>query len=256
MAKLKEKNGVFGLCKMKLLALDTSTEACSAALFLDGEIHQRFEITPKAHTKLLLPMIESLLAEAQLKLSQLDALAFGCGPGSFTGLRIATGVVQGLAFGADLPVVPVSTLAALAQKQAHELSFVAMDARIGEIFWGIYQKNSDGFVELVGKEAVLPVSQIQFPNQSAIGIGSGWCVYEAELVEKTRGWVSKIESEVLPESSLIAKLGVYGFKQGRAVAAELAQPVYLRDKVAQTERERASAKMDKSAALMDNAPNF
>jgi tRNA threonylcarbamoyladenosine biosynthesis protein TsaB len=239
---------------MKLLALDTSTEACSAALFVDGEIWERFEITPKAHTKLLLPMIESLLAEAQLKLTQLDALAFGCGPGSFTGLRIATGVVQGLAFGANLPVVPVSTLAALAQKQAHDLSFVAMDARIGEIFWSVYQKNADGFVELIGNEAVLPVSQIQFLNKNAVGIGSGWRVYETELVEKTYGLISKIESDVLPHASAIAKLGVYGFEQGRAVAAELAQPVYLRDKVAQTERERTQAKMDKSAALMDNAP--
>jgi tRNA threonylcarbamoyladenosine biosynthesis protein TsaB len=241
---------------MKLLALDTSTEACSAALFVNGEIRQRFEITPKAHTKLLLPMIESLLAEAELNLTQLDALAFGCGPGSFTGLRIATGVVQGLAFGADLPVVPVSTLAALAQNLLPELAFVATDARIGEIFWGVYQKNVDGFVELVSEEAVLPVSQIQFPQQSAIGIGSGWRVYETELLKKTCGFVSQIESEVLPQSSAIAELGVYGFEQGRAIAAEFAQPVYLRDKVAQTERERAQAKMDKSAALMDNAPNF
>lgn len=238
---------------MKLLALDTSTEACSAALFVDGEICERFEITPKAHTKLLLPMIESLLAEAELKLTQLDALAFGCGPGSFTGLRIATGVVQGLAFGADLPVVPVSTLAALAQNFSQNLAFVAMDARIGEIFWGVYQKNATGFAELVGKEAVLPVSQIQFPNKNAVGIGSGWRVYETELVEKTYGLISKIESDALPHSSAIAKLGVYGFEQGRAVAAEFAQPVYLRDKVAQTERERVTAKMDKSAALMDNA---
>ncbi|MGB4497578.1 MAG: tRNA (adenosine(37)-N6)-threonylcarbamoyltransferase complex dimerization subunit type 1 TsaB [Methylococcaceae bacterium] len=238
---------------MKLLALDTSTEACSAALFIDGEISERFEITPKAHTKLLLPMIESLLAEAELKLSQLDALAFGCGPGSFTGLRIATGVVQGLAFGADLPVVPVSTLAALAQNCSQNLAFVAIDARVGEIFWGVYQKNVDGFVELVGKEAVLPVSQIQFPNQPAIGMGSGWHVYETELLAKTSGLISQIESDALPHSSAIAKLGVYGFEQGRAVAAEFAQPVYLRDKVAQTEQERVAAKMDKLAALMDNA---
>jgi tRNA threonylcarbamoyladenosine biosynthesis protein TsaB len=241
---------------MKLLAIDTSTEACSAALFVDGEIYQRFEITPKAHTKLLLPMIESLLAEAELNLTQLDALAFGCGPGSFTGLRIATGVVQGLAFGANLPVVPVSTLAALAQKQSHTLSFVAMDARIGEIFWGVYQKNADSFVELIGKEAVLPVSEIQFPlpQKNAIGIGSGWRVYETELLEKTEGLVSQIENDVLPQASAIAELGVYGFQRGLAVAAEFAQPVYLRDKVAQTELERAAAKMDKSAALMDNAP--
>jgi tRNA threonylcarbamoyladenosine biosynthesis protein TsaB len=222
---------------MKLLALDTSTEACSAALFIDGEIAQQFEITPKAHTKLLLPMIQNLLAGAELKLTQLDALAFGCGPGSFTGLRIATGVVQGLAFGADLPVVCVSTLAALAQKQAEELAFVAMDARINEIFWGVYQKNSEHFVELIGQEAVLPVS-------------------ETQLLEKTHGLVSKIENRVLPQAKEIAELGVYAFKQGRVVSAELAQPVYLRDKVAQTEHERARAKMDKSVAFMDNAPNF
>jgi tRNA threonylcarbamoyladenosine biosynthesis protein TsaB len=239
---------------MKLLAIDTSTEACSAALFVEGEIYQRFEIKPKAHTKLLLPIIESLLAEAELNLTQLDALAFGCGPGSFTGLRIATGVVQGLAFGANLPVVPVSTLAALAQKQSHTLSFVAMDARIGEIFWGIYQKNADGFVELIGKEAVLPVSKIQFPQKNAIGIGSGWRVYETELLEKTEGLVSQIKNDVLPQSNAIAELGVYGFQRGLAVAAEFTRPVYLRDKVAQTEHERAAAKMDKLAALMDNAP--
>lgn len=229
---------------MKLLALDTSTEACSAALFIDGEISERFEITPKAHTKLLLPMIQSLLAEAELKLTQLDALAFGCGPGSFTGLRIATGVVQGLAFGADLPVVPVSTLAALAQKFSPEVAFVATDARIGEIFWGVYQKNADGFMELTHKEAVLPVSAIQFPEKKAIGIGSGWRVYETELLEKTKGFVTDIHADVLPQSDEIATLGVYHFAKGHAVSAEHAQPVYLRDKVAQTELERKQAKLN------------
>ena len=230
---------------MKLLALDTSTEACSAALFIDGEIRQRFEITPKAHTKLLLPMIESLLAEAELKLSQLDALAFGCGPGSFTGLRIATGVVQGLAFGADLPVVPVSTLAALAQNRLPELAFVGTDARIGEIFWGVYQRNADGFMELVGKEAVLPVEKIEFPQKSALGMGSGWRVYKDELWLKTDRFVTQIESDVLPQSSTIAELGVYGFQRGLGVAAEFAQPVYLRDKVAQTEIERAQIRLQR-----------
>jgi tRNA threonylcarbamoyladenosine biosynthesis protein TsaB len=230
---------------MKLLALDTSTEACSVALFIDGDIRQHFEITPKAHTKLLLPMVESLLAEAELKLTQLDALAFGCGPGSFTGLRIATGVVQGLAFGANLPVVPVSTLAALAQEQSKALSFVATDARIGEIFWGIYQRNADSFVELIGKEAVLPVSEIEFPHQIAIGIGSGWRVYHDELLAKTQGLVSEIKSDVLPQSSAIAELGVYGFQRGLAVAAEFSQPIYLRDKVAQTEVERAQIRSNR-----------
>jgi len=100
---------------MKLLAVETSTEACSAALYIDGIVNERFELTPKEHTRLILPMIDSLMSDAGLKPQQLDALAFGCGPGSFTGVRIATGVIQGIAFGADLPVVPVSTLAAIAQ---------------------------------------------------------------------------------------------------------------------------------------------
>ena len=100
---------------MKLLAVETSTEACSAALYIDGIVNERFELAPKEHTKLILPMIDSLMSDAGLKPQQLDALAFSCGPGSFTGVRIATGVIQGIALGADLPVVPVSTLAAIAQ---------------------------------------------------------------------------------------------------------------------------------------------
>jgi tRNA threonylcarbamoyladenosine biosynthesis protein TsaB len=229
---------------MKLLAIDTSTHACSAALLIDGEIQQRFEITPKAHTKLLLPMVDSLLKEADIKLTQLDALAFGCGPGSFTGLRIATGVVQGLAFGADLPVVPVSTLAALAQQYSTmPLSFVAMDARIGEVFWGVYEKNTEGFVELIGEEVVAYVHDLIFPLRHAVGIGSGWAVYEKELSEHTQGQVLEIEHDVLPQASAMATLGVRGFHQGYAVCAEDAQPVYLRDKVAQTEIERKKAKL-------------
>jgi len=100
---------------LKLLAVETSTEACSAALYIDGEIREKFELAPREHTKLILPMIDELMAEAQLKPQQLDALAFSRGPGSFTGVRIATGVTQGIALGADLPVVPVSTLAAISQ---------------------------------------------------------------------------------------------------------------------------------------------
>ena len=99
---------------MKVLAVETSTDACSAALFIDGIVTERFELTPKEHTRLILPMIDNLMSEAGLRPQQLDALAFSCGPGSFTGVRIATGVIQGIALGADLPVVPVSTLAAIA----------------------------------------------------------------------------------------------------------------------------------------------
>jgi tRNA threonylcarbamoyladenosine biosynthesis protein TsaB len=160
-------------------------------------------------------------------------------------LRIATGVVQGLAFGADLPVVPVSTLAALAQQfSTMPLSFVAMDARIGEVFWGVYERNVDGLVEVIGEEVVAHVNDLIFPLRHAAGVGSGWAVYENELSAHTQGWVLEIEHDVLPQASTIATLGVHGFHEGRVVCAEDAQPVYLRDKVAQTEIERKNAKLN------------
>ncbi|GAB4353090.1 MAG: hypothetical protein Kow0060_03270 [Methylohalobius crimeensis] len=128
---------------MRILAIETATEACSAALYLDGVVEERFQVAPRRHTHLILPMAEALLAEAGLTLSALDGLAFGRGPGSFTGLRIAAGVIQGLAFGADLPVVPVSTLAALAwqvfDEGAADCALAALDARMGEVYWGIYR---------------------------------------------------------------------------------------------------------------------
>jgi tRNA threonylcarbamoyladenosine biosynthesis protein TsaB len=235
---------------MKLLAVETSTEACSAALYIDGIVNERFELTPKEHTRLILPMIDSLMSDAGLKPQQLDALAFGCGPGSFTGVRIATGVIQGIAFGADLPVVPVSTLAAIAQdffdnnsKAQADLStfnvaFTAMDARMGEIFWGVYRRDEQGFAELIGKESVTPANEVEFPDLTGVGVGSGWGVYRQELMTRLAGRVSYCETENLPRAGAIARLGVRGFEQGLAVAVEQAMPVYLRDKVAKKESER------------------
>lgn len=228
---------------MKLLAVETATEACSAALAIDGVITERFELAPKHHTQLILPMIDELMREAGLTASELDALAFGCGPGSFTGIRIATGVIQGIAFGADLPVVRVSTLAAMAQdffdRSECSLAFTAMDARMDEIFWGVYQRNGLGFAELLGEEMVIPADLVECSIASlGVGIGSAWGVYADTLMNRLAGRVSHYESEVLPRASLIARLGVHGFTQGLAVPVELAMPVYLRDKVAKTEAER------------------
>ena len=239
---------------MKLLAVETATEACSAALYIDGIVTERFELTPKEHTRLILPMIDSLMADAGLKPQQLDALAFGCGPGSFTGVRIATGVIQGIAFGADLPVVPVSTLAAIAQDffdnnkaqgerlkaklATFNVAFTAMDARMGEIFWGVYQRDEQGFAELIGKESVTPAVAVEFPDRIGVGVGSGWGVYSHELMTRLAGRVSYCETENLPRAGAIARLGARGFEQGLAVAVEQAMPVYLRDKVAKKESER------------------
>ena len=239
---------------MKLLAVETSTEACSAALYIDGIVNERFELAPKEHTKLILPMIDSLMSDAGLKPQQLDALAFSCGPGSFTGVRIATGVIQGIALGADLPVVPVSTLAAIAQdffdnnsfqKTANShpqhnfnVAFTAMDARMGEIFWGVYRRDAQGFAELIGKESVTPATEVEFPDLIGVGVGSGWGVYRQELKTRLAGRASYCEIDNLPRAAAIARLGVRGFEQGLAVAVEQAMPVYLRDKVAKKESER------------------
>ncbi|SJM91459.1 putative peptidase [Crenothrix polyspora] len=232
---------------MKLLAVETATEACSAALFIDGDMIERFEVAPQQHTKLILPMIDSLLAEAGIKQSDLDGLAFGCGPGSFTGVRIATGVIQGIAFGLDLPVVPVSTLAALAQGFFNtntsdlDVVFAALDARLREIFWGVYQRDAQGYAHLIGDEAVTPASLVIAPKVRGVGVGSGWTAYENELMLRLAGKVSYFEAQHLPCARTVAQLGVQGFKQGLAVNAELAMPVYLRDKVAKTELERKIA---------------
>ncbi|WP_031432168.1 tRNA (adenosine(37)-N6)-threonylcarbamoyltransferase complex dimerization subunit type 1 TsaB [Methylomarinum vadi] len=227
---------------MKLLAVETSTEACSAALYVDGEIREKFALAPREHTKLILPMIDELMSEAQLLPQQLNALAFSCGPGSFTGVRIATGIVQGIAFGADLPVVPVSTLAAIAQDFFNDnpinISFTAMDARMGEIFWGVYQKDQQGFARLLGQEAVTPAVKVTFPEIAGAGVGSGWAVYRAELANRLGSLLLTTEAEKLPRAAAIVQLGADGYVNGEAVAVEQAMPVYLRDKVAKKESER------------------
>ena len=233
---------------MKMLAVETSTDACSAALLIDGIITERFELKPKEHTKLILPMIDTLMSNAGLRPQQLDALAFSCGPGSFTGVRIATGVIQGIAFGADLPVVPVSTLAAVAQNYfdsadaTENVAFTAMDARIGEIFWGVYKRDAAGLAELIGKEAVILATDIEFPVLKGAGIGSGWGVYANELQSRLAGYVHSYDVGQNPRASAIVRLGVRDYHKGLAVPVEQAMPVYLRDKVAQTEAERKQSK--------------
>ncbi len=222
---------------MKLLAIDSATEACSAALWLDGEIISRFELAPRRHTELLLPMVDAVLAEAGLQLPQLDALAFGRGPGSFTGVRIATASVQGLAWAAGLPVVPVSTLAAIAQgmidAQGAETVACAIDARMGEVYWAQYCRNARGVAELVGDEVVVPPVEVPLtPELKAWhAAGTGWGVYADVLRERLDSQAVDIDGERLPDSREIAKLAVDAFSRGVAVTPEQALPVYLRNKV-------------------------
>ncbi|NOX76297.1 MAG: tRNA (adenosine(37)-N6)-threonylcarbamoyltransferase complex dimerization subunit type 1 TsaB [Gammaproteobacteria bacterium] len=216
----------------KVLALETATEGCSAALAIGDHIIERFEIAPRGHSERILPMIDELLAEAGLGVGQLDAIAFGRGPGAFTGVRIAVGVTQGIAFGADLPVVPVSTLAALAQGAEADRVLAAIDARMGEVYWGAFQRNAEGIMLSCGEESVLAPEQVSAPDDAVgwLGVGSGWQVYGDKLAARVvvTGWVS----DALPHAAAVARQGLAAFAAGQVVAAEAALPVYLRDQVA------------------------
>ena len=224
---------------MKLLALDTSSEGCSAALLVEGEITERFEIAPRGHTRLLMPMVRELLAEKGLVPADLDALAFACGPGSFTGLRIATGVVQGLAWGLNLPVVPVSSLAAAAYGAMESLDIaegdavaVAFDARMGEVYWGCYRR-SDGLPELLGEERVCPPASVSLTGETSrwYGAGPGW-QFRDQMPAEVSGPMVSVAPELLLRASWVARLAEKRAAEGQTVTAGQAQPVYIRDEVA------------------------
>lgn len=226
---------------MKLLALETATEACSAALLIDGDIQQRYEIAPREHAKKILVMIDELMAEAQLNPAQLDAIAFGRGPGSFIGVRIAAGVTQGIACSVDLPVVPVSTLAALAQGSGHERVLAAIDARMGEIYFARFQRfTPSDSVSLVDTEQLIHPEHVTLPEidcgQKWLGVGSGWQVYQdpltACLPEGCDLEVNPSAELLYPSARSVAELAIPFVNEGQTVSAELAQPVYLRDQVA------------------------
>ena len=220
---------------MKILAIDTATEACSAALYIDGDIEQQYELAPREHTQLVLGMADSLLQQAGLSIPQLDALAFGRGPGSFTGVRIATGVIQGMAYAADLPVVPVSTLASIAQSayEDHGCDRVlsAIDARMGGVYWSEYVIR-DGLAELLDEEMVTTPDQVPLVEGSWVGAGSGWKGHKDALLSRLAGHISQRYEDYFPQSASIARLAAQGYENGQAVEAAQAVPVYLRNDVA------------------------
>ena len=222
---------------MKLLAIDTVTEACSAALWLDGEVRDRFELAPRRHTTLVLPMVQQLLAEAGISLSQLDALAVDRGPGSFTGVRIGTSVVQGLGFAVDLPVVPVSSLATLAQtvwqNLQHENVLALIDARMQEVYWAHYVLQGQEMV-LAGEEQVSAVAQITLENQSSLCcVGSGSRQYSEQLQSLASCEVLADSRYDYPHAAVLAGLAVKAYERKEVVSAHQLEPVYLRNQVVQ-----------------------
>lgn len=226
----------------KILALDTSTENCSVALMVNDQLYTRSEIAPRDHTKKILPMVDEVLKEAGVSLQDLDALAFGRGPGSFTGVRIGIGIAQGLSFGAELPMIGISTLEAMAQAsyRVHQSKQVvaAIDARMSEIYWGQYQREADGQWRAIAiddgqAECVIPPSELSSHLTVTDGdwtqAGTGWAAYEDALNDLP---LTLSKGDVLyPEAQDIAFLAQFEWSNGNTVDAEHASPTYLRDKV-------------------------
>lgn len=232
------------MSKTILLALDTATEACSVALSYNGEILARDELSPKAHTRRILPMVDEILAEAGIRLNQVDALVFGRGPGSFTGVRIGCGIVQGLALGADLPVIPISNLTAMAQAayqtQGSETVLAAIDARMNEVYFSAlrYQLHLiDGQQYAAWQplfdEQVLPPENVlqqiaQLETQSAVCVGTGWTAYSQ--FAQSSILLNKCDI-VLPSAKYMLPLARLNWAQRQYLSALEIEPVYLRNQV-------------------------
>lgn len=194
---------------------------------------------PRQHTKKLLPMIEAVLAEAGVTLAELDAIAFGAGPGSFTGLRITAGVAQGLALGADKPLIPVSTLATLAEQAFQRWGiprvFAGLDARMGELYWAAYERNELGWQAVTAEQVAAP-DQVSCPSASAlvpdwVGMGPAW-QYQAALPEAITARVEQFDAETEPRADAMLALALSAFEQQHLISADQVRPVYLRDQVA------------------------
>ncbi len=226
---------------MNILALDTSTEYLSLTLLLDGKLVERELLAGQTHSQRILPLLRELLDEAGIALHELDGIAFGAGPGSFTGLRIACGVAQGLAFGANLPVIGVSTLLALAEDaQGADKVIACLDARMGEVYHAVYEKTATGWQEVLSPGLYAPDDVPAIEGQGWTGIGSGWKAYADSLDQRYGEQLLQRFPEAYPRATAIARLALPGFEVGEGRPAHEAAPIYIRNKVALTTSERAA----------------
>ena len=226
---------------MRVLALETSTEYCSVALWLDGVIVERCELVGQKHSELLMAMLDGVLRDSGFRIQDMDGIAFGMGPGSFTGVRIACGAAQGLAFGASLPVAGVCTLQALAEASGKPRVIAALDARMGELYLAAYEKH-DEWKCVIEPCLCKPDSAPAIAGDGWFGCGSGFAVHGAALsgryVERLHG----MDGVAVPQAAAIAALGAAQFAQGCGKDAAEALPLYLRDKVALKTSERNEAR--------------
>lgn len=230
---------------MKLLAFETATEACSVALWIDGEVRERHELAPRRHAELSLPWAEQLLADAGIRKSQLDAIALGRGPGAFTGVRLAIALGQGIALALDRPIVAVSTLATLALR-AHALTsavtatassrvLASIDARMGEVYTGAFELG-DGDAIALGHEAVLAPEAATLPDERDgwLGVGTGFGAADGALARRYGARFAAIDASALPHAADLARLAAAAYARGEALAPERVEPAYLRNNVALT----------------------
>ena len=221
-----------------ILSIETSSESCSVALSTPENTWEKFEKAPRRHAELILPMVRSLLAEAELSLDQLDGIAFGRGPGSFTSLRIGIGVVQGLAWGADLPVVPVSSLAAVAQAAIERGTppgvcrvCVAMDARMHEVYTANFAVDGEGFVIPSGGEQVCPPADVRADGAArTCAAGNGFEVYPE--LKKLAGELRLCMRDCWPRAGAVSRLATRWLENNKPLPVDQAQPVYIRNQVA------------------------
>lgn len=230
---------------MNLLAIETTTEACSVALVHGDQLLVRSEIAPRRHTELVLPMADALLAEAGISRHALDVIAVGRGPGAFTGVRIGVALAQGMALALDLPVITISSLAALALEAPEEEGTVILaviDARMGEIYAACYRRDDNGGLIALDDERICTADTLVLPKAAAWQIvGSGWATYATALSQRLTGTLHSADGQRYPQAVHVAELAMREFRAGHMLAPELALPVYLRDKVALTLVEQGKA---------------
>jgi len=229
---------------MKLLAFETATEACSVALYLDGEVLERFEVAPRLHAEYALPWAEDLLAQAGIQRAQLDAIAISRGPGAFTGVRLAIALAQGIALALDRPVVALSTLQVLGARAPGEWVLAAIDARMGEVYSAAFQRTG-GVLTAIGAETVLAPAQVRLPEAGSAhwqGVGTGFAAGGGVLAAALGTRLAGVDAGALPRAADLARLAAAAHARGEAVAADRVEPAYLRNQVALTLAQQAAAR--------------
>ncbi|HEY3432807.1 MAG TPA: tRNA (adenosine(37)-N6)-threonylcarbamoyltransferase complex dimerization subunit type 1 TsaB [Rhodocyclaceae bacterium] len=223
---------------MNLLAFETSTALLSVALQCNGTLLTRSQHHPNGGSDRILPWVRELLAEAGLTLNQLDGIAFGAGPGGFTGIRLSCGIAQGLAYGADLPVIGVGSLEALALESGAARVYACLDARMNEVYAAVYELQDGVPVPVVAPVVAPPAAAPVPPGEGWIGAGDGFSSYAEALATRLGTAVTPLQPTLLPTASAVLRLAAPRFARGEGVAAALAQPIYVREKVALTTAER------------------